>query len=139
VRPEDGGGPQLDPAPVRREEPKLRLLLPDDHAGREPVLADRAAERAREAARLDGRHADLAIPFRTPRRLPRRDGQDEPAALQDVRRLRARARRPLREIGVEPSGGIQATGLEAVRELWLRAAGEGMARAGFGHDSASTT
>ena len=62
-------GAQLDPAVLRRVEANVRLRLAHDRLRIEPVLANRAADRAGELTRLQRRHAKPAVELGTPRLL----------------------------------------------------------------------
>src|SRR5262249_41372671 len=58
---------KLDPAVQRRVQADVGLLLADDGLRVEPVLADAAAERPREAPGLEGGDANLAVQLGAPR------------------------------------------------------------------------
>src|SRR6185437_9594500 len=99
------------PAPLRR------LRLPDAEPIAERLLADCAADRTGEHARLDARDAQRPLMLGgAPQALPGRDRQPQlrPGDLVRCRALSTRT--PLRQIMRDPHRAIEVVALEVVSE-----------------------
>jgi hypothetical protein len=83
------------------------------------VLADAAADRAGEEARLQRRDAHVAVVLGTPRLLAFRDQQPEKAVADLVASRRASAGAPMGEVVRKPTTGVERLPLERVLELEL--------------------
>src|SRR6185312_11842176 len=107
----------LQDAIARRPAPLRRLRLPDAEPIAERLLANCAANRTGEHARLDAR--DAQRPFMldgAPQALPGRDRQPQlrPGDLVRCRALSTRT--PLRQIMRDPYRAIEVVALEVVSE-----------------------
>jgi hypothetical protein len=110
-RPEPG----LDDALARRMEPHDRLLLAHYHVGVEPMLPDRATQRAGEHTRLDRRRPHRAVPLGTPGRLVGVDAQPQATTrAQLVPGLRSLPRAPLRQVDGQPQRRVEVRAIERV-------------------------
>src|SRR4051794_3330088 len=112
---------RLDATVAREVEAHLRLRLADDRVSVEgALLAEVAADRAREHAGLQRGDAQLAVPLRAPRRLVLLDQQPQPASHL-VARGRSLAAAPLRQVVRQPPALVQLRSLEVLIELPHRA------------------
>src|SRR6266536_493282 len=112
-------GSSLEQAVLRRVQPGAALRLADDGVRVEPVLADRAADRAGEHAGLQRRDSDLAVELGTPWRLVPGDQQPQAAIAGPVPRRGSLAAAPVRQVVGEPALLVEAVAIEGVLELKL--------------------
>ena len=122
--------PGLDQAVMHREERAVLLAGADDHVGVELELAVAASDRPGEDARLDRRHANVAVELRAPRGRVGLDEEPEDAVADLVASGRPVGRAPLREVVREPARLVKRGCLEVVLEL----DGERIAIQGLGGD-----
>ena len=95
-------------AVVRRPAPVGRLELAHQRAVVDRLLADRAADRAREHPGLDARDLQRVVLAGAPEPLLGRDRQPQLGTRDRVRRGALRARAPLRQVVRDPDLGVEA-------------------------------
>ena len=105
-------GAQLDAAVQRRVQANIPLRFSYHGRGVEPVLADRAPERAGERAGLQRRDPHAIVIFGTPRELIGLDSQPQHSVPDRIARRRARPATPVREVARQPATRVDRVTVE---------------------------